>query len=116
MTIRKRRWALEEVGEVRRVRSALVVLVLLALPAGCGGEDDSSSGDGAGSTAPTTLAPSSTDPPITATAVENPDAPIIHVQNLEYLADGEGTWTLDVAYPDAPGPWPLYSSGGMASA
>ena len=100
--------ALDKVVEVETRQfgprgGAGVVTVL----AGCGGEDDSSSGDGTGPTASTTLASSSTDPPIPATAVDNADVPIVQVQDLEYLVDGEATWTLDVAYPDAPGPWPL---------
>ena len=32
---------------------------------------------------------------------------VTEVKNLVYLTDDEGSWTLQVAYPDEVGPWPL---------
>jgi len=52
-------------------------------------------------------APSRMSQPSSAPADLGDDAEIIEENDLVYLTDDEGTWTLDVAYPAENGPWPL---------
>ncbi len=78
-----------------RALLATTVIVLAAI--GCSSADDS--GDPGG----TTSSPRDT----TTQPTSSPAEKINEVNGLVYLADESGSWTLDVAYPDTDGPWPL---------
>ena len=77
-----------------RLPASLMTLFLGLAMAACGNGDD----DAASSTL---------SPPSSAPASVGDDAEIIEENDLVYLTDDEGTWTLDVAYPVEEGPWPL---------
>ena len=70
----------------QRLRASLTTLLLGLAMAACGDGDD----DAATSTA---------SQPSSAPADLGEDADIIEENDLVYLTDDEGTWTLDVAYP-----------------
>lgn len=72
----------------------------------CGGGDD---GAATTTTTPPTSAvtTSTTAPPTSAPPSDGERAEIVVVEELVYLTDDEGDWTLRVAHPGEVGPWPL---------
>ncbi len=100
-----------------RLQTLAISLLLALLMAGCGTP-------AAGSAESTTTAPVAADATTTTVATETtsttvaassttaapaPDDGIYELLTTEviYHEDDEGTWAMDVFYPDAEGPWPL---------
>jgi len=78
-------------------RTVLAVAVIGLAAVGCSGADDSGADPAAGPAPPETTAPTTS----------SRAYGIKEVNELVYLVDDAGSWTLNVAYPDTNGPWPL---------
>ena len=101
------------------MRWVCIVAAASLLTLSCGGDDTDSDAtttapavtlSSSSSTTSTAASTTSTAASTTSTtvAVEAPVAvEVTEVNGLVYLADDAGSWTLNVAYPDTDGPWPL---------
>ena len=99
-----------------RKRHFAALLAALLMMAACSSPESATSDEGSttsqepvveAAVEPTssTSEPTTTTPP--PVSVDAPGFEVLREQDVEYLVDDEGSWTMDVFYPSEPGDWPL---------